>query len=141
MNILDPYIELPEEATDRNTEILKMFLRTMGLELTCEPGNVNPFYMGDDDELNHLDYSDDYNKDLYKLPVNVYTDEVHKVYEEVKDKICVVKQHYVQDPENKGYYKLMRQGRIVDMSVEDYIRGRGNAPVPVVDDDFDEDED
>ena len=141
MNILDPYIELPEEATDRNTEILKMFLRTMGLELTCEPGDVNPFYMGDDDELNHLDYSDDYNKDLYKLPVNVYTDEVHKVYEEVKDKICVVKQHYVQDPENKGYYKLMRQGRIVDMSVEDYIRGRGSAPEPVVDDDFDEDED
>ncbi|MGL5713782.1 MAG: hypothetical protein ACRCX2_12235 [Paraclostridium sp.] len=120
MNVLDPYIDLPEDATDRNTEILKMYLRTMGIELKSNNDVVNPFYMGGKKELRSTVYKDDYNKDLYSIPATAsYDDGV--ACRGVNNGVVVVKKRYEEDPSNKGHYSLKKTKNWSDVSLEDYM--------------------
>lgn len=107
MNVLDPHIDLPEDARDRNTEILRMYLRTMGISLRYDDTVINPFYMGEKKEIADLPYRDNYNLDLYNIEVNATNDKnvVCRVLDE-DAKVVAVRQRYVENEMDKGYYTL-----------------------------------
>ncbi|MGL6099402.1 MAG: hypothetical protein ACRC0G_07240 [Fusobacteriaceae bacterium] len=108
MNVLDPHIDLPEDARDRNTEILKMYLRTMGISLRYDDTVINPFYMGEDEDLSDVPYRDDYNLDINKIDVMVTNDKDTVACRVLDDNTpdVAVRKRFIEENE-KGIYKFI----------------------------------